>query len=258
MSAVMVVTFFNGLNIAAWTSWVFFALGIEIVIIWAYTVSTHASVVTRTANLTDDPDRLSTPSSHLVGLSPPSSATITISSHLHTIGSECSWLFPFHSYRASPPKHTNSISSQATSTPCGTSTSSNQNATSGRTDREAGSHTFVGHKAHDQAHGRNVFVHSVGQNSSGAERICQRVFGRRFTEGSTSIWKKTALHLDVCRATYPNDTPHPRKVQNDENATPLLLSLPSVCLSQYDGRSLQHLHLYIYLTKRHLPPLHIS
>lgn len=41
MSAVMVVTLFNGLNTAAWTGWVFFALGIEIVLIWAYTVSYH-------------------------------------------------------------------------------------------------------------------------------------------------------------------------------------------------------------------------
>ncbi|KAK7694056.1 hypothetical protein QCA50_003632 [Cerrena zonata] len=34
---VMVVTLFNGLNTAAWTGWVFFALGIEVVLIWAYT-----------------------------------------------------------------------------------------------------------------------------------------------------------------------------------------------------------------------------
>ncbi|CAL1705702.1 unnamed protein product [Somion occarium] len=37
IAAVMVVTLFNGLNIAAWTVWVFWALGIEIVLIWAYT-----------------------------------------------------------------------------------------------------------------------------------------------------------------------------------------------------------------------------
>ncbi|KAI0071851.1 phospholipid-translocating P-type ATPase [Panus rudis PR-1116 ss-1] len=37
ISAVMVVTIFNGLSTAAWTGWVFFALGIEVVLIWAYT-----------------------------------------------------------------------------------------------------------------------------------------------------------------------------------------------------------------------------
>lgn len=39
IAAVMVVTVFNGANISTWTSWVWWALGIEIVIIWVYTVS---------------------------------------------------------------------------------------------------------------------------------------------------------------------------------------------------------------------------
>jgi phospholipid-translocating ATPase len=39
MGAVMIVTLFVGLNIATWTGWVFFALGIEILLIWVYTVS---------------------------------------------------------------------------------------------------------------------------------------------------------------------------------------------------------------------------
>lgn len=39
IAAVMVATLFNGANITTWTSWVFFALGIEILLIWVYTVS---------------------------------------------------------------------------------------------------------------------------------------------------------------------------------------------------------------------------
>ena len=39
IAAVMVVTVFNGANISTWTNWVWFALGIEILIIWVYTVS---------------------------------------------------------------------------------------------------------------------------------------------------------------------------------------------------------------------------
>ena len=39
IAAVMVATLFNGANISTWTSWVFFALGIEILLIWVYTVS---------------------------------------------------------------------------------------------------------------------------------------------------------------------------------------------------------------------------
>ena len=39
IGAVMVVTIFVGVNIATWTGWVFFALGIEILLIWVYTVS---------------------------------------------------------------------------------------------------------------------------------------------------------------------------------------------------------------------------
>lgn len=38
VAAVMCATLFNGLNTIAWTGWVFFALGIEIVLIWVYTV----------------------------------------------------------------------------------------------------------------------------------------------------------------------------------------------------------------------------
>lgn len=38
----MVVTVFNGSNIATWTSWVWWALGIEIFIIWVYTVSSYS------------------------------------------------------------------------------------------------------------------------------------------------------------------------------------------------------------------------
>ena len=40
IAAVVVVTLFVGVNIATWTGWVFFALGIEIVLIWVYTVCT--------------------------------------------------------------------------------------------------------------------------------------------------------------------------------------------------------------------------
>lgn len=38
IATVMIATLFNGLNTIAWTGWVFFALGIEIVLIWVYTV----------------------------------------------------------------------------------------------------------------------------------------------------------------------------------------------------------------------------
>ncbi|KAL4247497.1 Phospholipid-transporting ATPase [Abortiporus biennis] len=37
VAAVMTATLFNGMNTSTWTGWVFFALGIEIVLIWAYT-----------------------------------------------------------------------------------------------------------------------------------------------------------------------------------------------------------------------------
>ena len=45
VAAVMVATFFNGMNTIAWTGWVFFALGIGIVLIWAYTVRTSISMI---------------------------------------------------------------------------------------------------------------------------------------------------------------------------------------------------------------------
>ena len=38
IGAVMVVTLFVGVNISTWTAWVFGTLGIEILIIWVYTV----------------------------------------------------------------------------------------------------------------------------------------------------------------------------------------------------------------------------
>ena len=38
MGAVVIVTLFVGVNIVTWTGWVFFALGIEILLIWVYTV----------------------------------------------------------------------------------------------------------------------------------------------------------------------------------------------------------------------------
>ena len=38
ISAAMCVNIYNGLNTAAWTGWVFFAVFIGIILIWAYTV----------------------------------------------------------------------------------------------------------------------------------------------------------------------------------------------------------------------------
>ncbi len=40
IGAVLIATLFVGVNIATWTNWVFFALGIEILLIFVYTVST--------------------------------------------------------------------------------------------------------------------------------------------------------------------------------------------------------------------------
>lgn len=39
MIAAMVANAYNGLNTAAWTGWVFFAVLIGPILIWAYTVS---------------------------------------------------------------------------------------------------------------------------------------------------------------------------------------------------------------------------
>lgn len=38
VAAVMTVNLFNGLNTAAWTGWVYFAVFIGIILVWAYTV----------------------------------------------------------------------------------------------------------------------------------------------------------------------------------------------------------------------------
>ena len=45
IGAVMIVTLFNGINITTWTGWVFFSLGIEILLIWVYTVRCLISLV---------------------------------------------------------------------------------------------------------------------------------------------------------------------------------------------------------------------
>ena len=39
LAVVSVANLFNGLNTAAWTGWVFFAVSIGIILVWAYTVS---------------------------------------------------------------------------------------------------------------------------------------------------------------------------------------------------------------------------
>lgn len=44
IGAVMVVTVFVGVNITTWTSWVWWVLGIEILLIWVYTVSTTRNI----------------------------------------------------------------------------------------------------------------------------------------------------------------------------------------------------------------------
>lgn len=193
-------------------------------------------------------NRVSILSSRLAGSPLPSSATITISSHLHTTGSECSWLFLSASYPDSPPKHTNSTLRLAISIPFGTSTNSIPSVTSGKTDRKAVLRISNEH----QAHVRSVLVvHSAIPNSWAAERICLQAFGRQFTEGSILPWKKTVLRLDDCRVIFLNVIR--QLVQNDENETPPHSFLPSVCLNQYEGKSLQRLHLYIYHMKLHLP-----
>ena len=38
IGAVMIVTIFVGVNITTWTSWVWWTLGIEVLLIWVYTV----------------------------------------------------------------------------------------------------------------------------------------------------------------------------------------------------------------------------
>ena len=39
ISAVMTADLFNGLNTHVWTGWIFFAVALGIVLVWAYTVS---------------------------------------------------------------------------------------------------------------------------------------------------------------------------------------------------------------------------
>ena len=43
--AVLVANLYNGLNTAAWTGWVFFAVFIGIILVWAYTVCLFPSTV---------------------------------------------------------------------------------------------------------------------------------------------------------------------------------------------------------------------
>ena len=59
ISAVMCVNIFNGLNAAAWTGWVFFAVFIGIILIWAYTV--RAKSVLLGTKFTHSSHRLSIP-----------------------------------------------------------------------------------------------------------------------------------------------------------------------------------------------------
>jgi uncharacterized membrane protein YesL len=65
VATVTVVNLFNGLNTAAWTGWVFFAVSFGIVLCWGFTVSKHystdyrSSLTTRiTGNLLDYFSRL--------------------------------------------------------------------------------------------------------------------------------------------------------------------------------------------------------
>ena len=51
VGAVMVANAFNGLNTAAWTGWVVFAVTIGPILIWAYTVSKPVRLFSADANL---------------------------------------------------------------------------------------------------------------------------------------------------------------------------------------------------------------
>lgn len=44
VATVMAVNAFNGLNTRAWTGWVWFAVTIGVILVWAYTVSCFGSV----------------------------------------------------------------------------------------------------------------------------------------------------------------------------------------------------------------------
>lgn len=57
--AVFAANFFNGLNISAWTAWVFFAVFIGDALIWIYTVSYELAAWCRTIDNVSRPSTTS-------------------------------------------------------------------------------------------------------------------------------------------------------------------------------------------------------
>ena len=105
ISAVMTVDLFNGMNTHVWTGWIFFAVALGIVLIWAYTVSAYHVIIE--FNLTIF-FRLFIPLSPLHGLPSRSTGTITTSSTRRISGSQLCSSSPWLCFRGTSTRRTSS------------------------------------------------------------------------------------------------------------------------------------------------------
>lgn len=193
IAAVMAADLFNGLNTHVWTGWIFFAVFLGIVLVWAYTVSVELVFEFERAVRTHASCRLSILSFLLDGSSHLSLATTTTSSLLPTSTSASSWSSSSHYFHGTSPRPTSSRSPPVTWIALGGSPSSTRLTTSRRID------TAVSLKSSVLRLAKPVSVDL--RSTTAVVRTCPRAFVRQ-TEASTSLRKKTALQCRGCRATY--------------------------------------------------------
>ena len=189
----MAADLFNGLNTHVWTGWIFFAVFLGIVLVWAYTVSVELVFEFERAVRTHASCRLSILSFLLDGSSHLSLATTTTSSLLPTSTSASSWSSSSHYFRGTSPKPTSSPSPPATWIALGGSPSSTRLTTLRRTGTVDLPRSSVPRLARP--------VSAGPRSTTAAVRTCPRAFVKR-TEASTSLRKKMALRCRGCRATY--------------------------------------------------------
>ena len=189
----MAADLFNGLNTHAWTGWIFFAVLLGIVLVWAYTVSIESIFEVGGLAFADDFPRLSILSYLLGGSSRLSMATTITSSLQPTSTSASFWSSSSHYFPGTSPRPTSSRSRLVTWIAPAGSPSLIRPMISRKTD------TAVLRKSSAPRLARPVCVDR--RSTMDLARTCPQASVRR-TEASTSLRKKMASRSRGSKATY--------------------------------------------------------
>ena len=233
IAAVTAANLFNGLNTYAWTGWVFFAVAVGPVLVWAYTVSPHKSA--RSCGTDCVFTRPFTPRSRLVGSPPRSTGMIITFGDRHTSGSGSCSLWFSRCFPASCGRRTCTFSVRQIWTRSDTFTSTSLTTTSLKIGQAGPSQCDLPSSASQPV----LAVRTAMSLQRVAGQTCPPAYSHRIV-GSTSPQKRmAALPYSGYRPTCPSSRAG-IACRSAGHDGPELSCPPSRCPDLFGGRNSPH------------------